>query len=67
MDPREAPLKIIYTTASRLGGTGLSKVAHHAVRAIYNADSLVKVITYGNRQSDVPRHLIKILRPMMYA
>ncbi|MBF0358962.1 MAG: glycosyltransferase family 4 protein [Magnetococcales bacterium] len=52
-------MKILYTTASRLGGTGLSKVAYHAVRSIYNHGWLEKALTAGNRQSDVPSHMLK--------
>lgn len=54
-------MKVIYSTASRLGGTGLANVAFHAARAIYQAGSLVRVITYGNRQPDIPRDLIKTI------
>lgn len=52
-------MKVIYSTASRLGGTGLSNVAFHAARALYRDGSLERVITYGNRQQDVPRRFIK--------
>lgn len=52
-------MKVIYSTASRLGGTGLSNVAFHAARALYRDDSLKQVITYGNRQQDVPGRLIR--------
>jgi glycosyltransferase involved in cell wall biosynthesis len=55
-------MKVIYSTASRLGGTGLSNVAFHAAKALYQHDSLERVITYGNRQTVVPRSLIKVIR-----
>lgn len=55
-------MKVIYSTASRLGGTGLSNVAFHAAKALYQHGSLAKVIAYGNRQSVVPNSLIKIIR-----
>ena len=55
-------MKVIYSTFSRLGGTGLSNVAFHAAKALYQHGSLVKVITYGNRQNIVPNNLIKIIR-----
>jgi glycosyltransferase involved in cell wall biosynthesis len=55
-------MKVIYSTASRLGGTGLSNVAFHAAKALYQLGSLEKVITYGNRQSIVPNSLIKTIR-----
>lgn len=54
-------MKVIYSTASRLGGTGLSNVAFHAARALYRDGSLERVITYGNRQNDVPRRLVKTI------
>lgn len=52
-------MKVIYTTASRIGGTGLAKVAQHAVKAIYEAQALHRAITYGNRQQAVPDQFIK--------
>jgi glycosyltransferase involved in cell wall biosynthesis len=55
-------VKVIYSTASRLGGTGLANVAFHAAKALYQRGSLEKVITYGNRQTAVPGSLIKIIR-----
>jgi len=59
--PRGSGLKVVYSTASRLGGTGLSNVAFHAARALYRAGSLQKVIAYGNRQSEIPSGLIKTI------
>lgn len=55
-------MKVIYSTASRLGGTGLANVAFHAAKALYQQGSLAKVIAYGNRQAVVPNKLIKIIR-----
>lgn len=52
-------VKVIYSTASHLGGTGLSNVAYHAAKAIYQDGSLERLITYKNRQSDVPAERIK--------
>jgi glycosyltransferase involved in cell wall biosynthesis len=52
-------MKILYTTASRLGGTGLSNVAHQAALASYDKGCLRQVICYGNRQTEVPDKLIK--------
>ncbi len=52
-------MKVIYTTASRIGGVGLAKVANHAVHAAYKAGYLHQAITYGNRQKAVPRHYIR--------
>jgi glycosyltransferase involved in cell wall biosynthesis len=55
-------MKVVYSTASRLGGTGLSNVAHHAARAVYRAGVLERVFTYANRQDDVPRERIELIR-----
>lgn len=52
-------MKVIYTTASHLGGTGLSNVAFHAGRALYQDGSLTRLITYRNKQHEIPPHLIK--------
>lgn len=52
-------MKVIYATASHLGGTGLSNVAFHAGRALYKSESLEKLVTYRNRQNEIPDHLIK--------
>jgi glycosyltransferase involved in cell wall biosynthesis len=52
-------MKVIYSTASHLGGTGLSNVAFHAGRALYRDGSLERIITYRNRQTEIPRALIK--------
>lgn len=54
-------MKIIYSSAARLGGVGLANVINHAVNAIYNAGYLKKVIVYGNRQKTVPSSLIKVV------
>jgi glycosyltransferase involved in cell wall biosynthesis len=55
-------MKIIYSTASRIGGTGLSNVAFHAARAIYRAGALERIIAYGNRQNEIPSELIRLVR-----
>jgi len=39
-------MKVIYATASHLGGTGLSNVAFHAGRALYRDDCRVRLIAY---------------------
>ncbi len=51
-------MKVIYSTASHLGGTGLSNVAFHAGRALYQHGSLAHLITYRNRQKEIPSSLI---------
>jgi len=55
-------MKVIYSTFNRLGGAGISNVAFHAAKALYKANYLERVITYGNRQSVIPSRLIKIIR-----
>jgi glycosyltransferase involved in cell wall biosynthesis len=55
-------MKVLYTTASRLGGTGLANVAHQAAMASYDAGCLTRVICNGNRQSEVPPALISQIR-----
>ena len=52
-------MKVIYATASHLGGTGLSNVAFHAGRALYRSGSLARLITYRNKQNEIPRALVK--------
>lgn len=52
-------MKVIYSTASHLGGTGLSNVAFHAGRALYRDGSLKRLITYRNKQNEIPPELIK--------
>lgn len=52
-------MKVIYSTASHLGGTGLSNVAFHAGRALYRDGSLERLITYRNKQREIPAHIIK--------
>lgn len=51
-------MKVFYTTASRLGGTGLANVAHQAAWAAHEAGCLEKVLCYGNRQSEVPPEFV---------
>lgn len=53
-------MKVIYSTDSHLGGdSGLSKVVFEAGRALYKDGSLERVITYRNKQNEIPRHLVK--------
>ncbi len=54
-------MRIIYSSASEIGGTGLAKVADHAVRALYRGGYLQKAVTYGNNQSFVPSSLIRVI------
>jgi glycosyltransferase involved in cell wall biosynthesis len=55
-------VRVIYTTASPLGGTGLGEVAGHAVVGIWGAGCLVKAITVANRQPMVPAERIREVR-----
>jgi len=55
-------VRIIYTTASPLGGTGLGEVTAHAVGGIWGAGCLVRAITVANRQSMVPADRIREVR-----
>jgi glycosyltransferase involved in cell wall biosynthesis len=55
-------MRVIYTTASPLGGTGLGEVTGHAVAGIWAAGSLVRAITVANRQSAVPADRIRQVR-----
>ena len=57
-----ASVKVIYSTASHLGGTGLSNVAFHAGRALYHDGSLERLVTYKNKQNEIPIELIKRVR-----
>lgn len=55
-------MRVIYTTASPLGGTGLGEVAGQAVVGIWGAGYLVGAITIANRQSVVPADRIREVR-----
>jgi glycosyltransferase involved in cell wall biosynthesis len=55
-------MEVVYSSASRMGGAGLSNVVNHAVNAIYAAGHLKKAIVYGNRQHTVPSSVIKVVR-----
>jgi glycosyltransferase involved in cell wall biosynthesis len=55
-------VRVIYTTASPLGGTGLGEVAGQAVVGIWGAGYLVGAITIANRQSVVPADRIREVR-----
>lgn len=55
-------MRVIYTTASPLGGAGLGEVAGQAVGGIWGAGCLVRAITVANRQSMVPADRIREVR-----
>lgn len=55
-------MRVIYATASPLGGTGLGEVAGQAVGGIWGAGCLVRAITVANRQSAVPADWIREVR-----
>lgn len=44
---------------TRLGGIGLANVLFHTARAAYRGGMLDAVICYGNRQSEIPRSLVR--------
>lgn len=52
-------MKVIYSTASHLGGTGLSNVVFHAGKALYKNNALDRIITYRNNQNEIPSAYIK--------
>lgn len=47
---------------TRLGGIGLANVLFHTARAAYRGGLLRAVICYGNRQSEIPRNLVRPVR-----
>jgi len=59
--PSQFP-RIIYSTASHLGGTGLSNVAYHAVHALYQQQQLSKALIYRNRQKTIPKDYLQRIR-----
>lgn len=46
--------EVIYSIATKIGGSGLSKVSYNAVRALYDRGFLKIAVSYGNK-SDLPR------------
>ena len=56
------PQSVLYTTSSRLGGYGLDLQAFEAVRGVYRANILGRVVCYQNRQSEIPASRVRSLR-----
>ena len=54
--------KLLYATSARLGGSGLDAVALESTRVAYRAGLLGRVLTFENRQSEIPSELIGSLR-----
>ena len=53
---------IVISSFSRIGGIGLANVLFHTAHAAWRTGSLDQVICYGNRQSEIPRRLIRHVR-----
>jgi glycosyltransferase involved in cell wall biosynthesis len=47
---------------ARLGGIGLANVLFHTARAAYRDGLLIAVICFGNRQTEIPRSLVRPVR-----
>ncbi|MEZ0255956.1 MAG: glycosyltransferase family 4 protein [Chthoniobacter sp.] len=54
--------KLLYATSARLGGSGLDAVALESTRVAYRAGMLRRVLTFEDRQSEIPAELIGSLR-----
>ncbi len=54
--------KLLYATSARLGGSGLDAVALESVRVAERAGMLGRVLTFANRQSEIPAGRIGSLR-----
>lgn len=54
--------KLLYATSARLGGSGLDAVALESTRVAYRAGMLGRVLTFENRQGEIPSELIRSLR-----
>jgi len=54
--------KLLYATSARLGGSGLDAVALESMRVAYRAGLLGRVLTFENRQEEIPAQLIGSLR-----
>lgn len=52
----------MYSIPTRIGAGGLGTDSLEAVRAIYRAGHLLKVIAYGNSQKEVPASYIKSIK-----
>ena len=55
-------MRVIYATASPIGGSGLAEVAGHAVTGVWKNGWLHRVITPRNRLNAIPRELVREVR-----
>jgi len=55
-------MRIVYSIPTRIGAGGLGTDSFEAVRAIYEAGYLAKVVAYGNSQKTVPASYIRSIR-----
>jgi alpha-maltose-1-phosphate synthase len=55
-------VRIVYSTASPLGGRGLAEVAGQAVGGLVRAGCLLRVVTTRNRQGVAPAALVREVR-----
>ena len=55
-------LKLLYATSARLGGSGLDAVALESMRAAYRAGVVGRVLTFENRQTEIPAERVGSLR-----
>jgi len=55
-------VRVIYTTASPLGGSGLAEVAGYAAAGLWQAGCLGQVITTRNRLSSIPPERVREVR-----
>jgi len=53
---------IVISCFAKVGGTGISNVLFHTARAAYRTGTLDAVVCYGNRQTEIPRSLIRPIR-----
>ena len=53
---------MLYATSARLGGSGLDAVALESLRVAHRAGSLGRVLTFENRQTEIPSAHIQSLR-----
>ena len=55
-------MKIVYSCFTTLGAGGLGLVSFETVRAIYHRQALQRGIFYGNKQSEIPKDYLRIIR-----
>ena len=55
-------MKIVYSIPTRIGASGLGTNSFEALKGIYARGYLGKVVSYGNRQKEIPAHYIRPMR-----